>query len=70
MDGTHGRLARKHGCGACCWFKRTRTLDGPQPYGLCVVSPPRTSTHKFPSVMEGDYCGSWTPLVELPKEGG
>ena len=68
MDEVRGRLARRHGCGLCCWFKRT--VSGPQvhAYGLCVANPPRTSTTKFPSVMDTDYCGGWTPLVDV-REG-
>ena len=70
MDATHGRMARTHGCSMCCWWKQTVTISGAQPYGLCVVNPPRTSTHKFPSVMAQDYCGGWTPRIEFftPKE--
>ena len=65
-DATLGRLARRHGCALCVWYKQAVTVSGPQPYGQCVVGTPRTSGPKFPSVMARDYCGGWTPVMEMP----
>ena len=64
-DAVQARLARKHGCMACAFYKPTVTAGGTQNYGVCVVNPPRTSSAKFPSVFKTDWCGAWTPLVAL-----
>ena len=64
-DSTLGRLARKHGCARCVWHHATETIDGPQDYGQCKVAPPRTSSIKWPVTFSSDWCGEWSPLVEV-----
>ena len=68
MDATTMRLARRFGCQACAAWRQTVTVSGPQPYGLCVAAPPRTSSVKFPSMMATDFCGAWVPVVEIDRE--
>ena len=67
-DATHARLARKHGCKACSWWKRSVTHEGPAHFGQCLVNPPRTSSQKFPLTYSNEWCGEWVPIVELPGE--
>ena len=66
MEASNARLARRFKCAMCCHFKRTVTVDGPQVFGLCVQSPPRTSSVKWPAVFaDKDWCGAWEPVVDL-----
>ena len=65
MDVSFARLGRSLGCQKCLFWR-----DKGSGVGECRVSPPRTSTMRFPVVDPDEWCGSWNPVALTPMHNG
>ena len=57
-DMYYAHEARRRGCKACSWYAAHADEPG---VGDCRAAPPRTSSIRFPSVAEDEWCAAWVP---------